>query len=196
MKKSKFSISLVVFIVGLIFLSMFTTLSAGDYLDPGNSSGWVKGDILQSSIEEFGSKIRHSAMYLGSGKVINIDVDGGVYEMSLTAFLAEVGSQPSPNFRVLRVRCTSAKRNAAANFAVSQKGQGYDTWSIILRTKQKDTGGLYGSYWYCNELVWAAYRRTDEGQNAIQLDPGGDKGFVSAGDIYSSSNTDVIYQWY
>lgn len=86
-----------------------------------------------------------------------------------------------PGIYVLRVSCSDAVADQAADLALGQVGKPYD---IFLQQASSD---LNSEYWYCSELVWAVYLNL--GIN-LEYTPD-DYGPVTPWEIYMS--TQVIY---
>lgn len=94
---------------------------------------------------------------------------------------------------VLRVPSASENQiNSAVDFAISQLGKPYDYWGALeggigLGKKQC---GENEPHWYCSELIWAAYQRTEIGLDVHDNNDGGD--FVWPIEFYESSLTNTI----
>ena len=78
----------------------------------------------------------HVQIYIGSGWVIESDTAGVHYSRVSSGW-------------VYRVSTSSYVKSRAVNFCHARIGLSYDYW---LASKQ-----VYGSKYYCSELIWAAY---------------------------------------
>jgi uncharacterized protein YycO len=118
--------------------------------------------------------------YLGEWMVVEAEV-GGVQLTPLSVFLSRYDT-----VAVLRVATSDYIRYQAVNFALAQLGKPYDFWWV---SKQ-----VYGSSYYCSELVWASYKAV--GGPDIDKNPGWSWTYaygVAPQEVYDDSDTYVIY---
>lgn len=85
-----------------------------------------------------------------------------------------------PGLYVLRVACSDAVADQAADLALTQLGKSY---RIYIADK---SDSMNSETWYCSELVWAVYRNL-----GIELEYTPDNGAVTPWEVYMS--TQVIY---
>lgn len=117
---------------------------------------------------------------IGDWIVIESDTEG-VHLSTLSDFLSRYDT-----VAVLRVATSDSIRLAAVDFALSQLGKPYDYWWL---SKQ-----VYGSSYYCSELVWASYMAV--GGPDIDAHPGWSWTYaygVAPQEVYDDSDTYVIY---
>jgi len=128
----------------------------------------------------------HTGMIVGYsssiGDWIVVESDkSGVHLSTLTEFLSRYDT-----VAILRVQTTDSIRLAAVNFALDQLGKPYDYW---WPSKQ-----VYGSSYYCSELVWASYKAV--GGPDIDANPGWSWTYaygVAPQEVYDDGDTYVIY---
>ena len=92
----------------------------------------------------------HTQIYIGNGKVIESDPNGGVHKSSVSKGY------------VYRVSTSSSKKSSAVSWTKGKIGKRYD---FNLLTKQ-----VNGRRYYCSELNWAAYKAV--GGPDIDQNPG------------------------
>ncbi len=117
---------------------------------------------------------------IGDWMVVEATLDG-VKLTPLREFLARYDT-----VAVLRVATTDSVRLAAVNFALEQLGKPYDFFWIYKE--------VYGSSYYCSELVWASYKAV--GGPDIDANPGWSWTYaygVAPQEIYDDGDTYVIY---
>ncbi len=117
---------------------------------------------------------------IGDWIVVESD-KSGVHLSTLTEFLSRYDT-----VAILRVQTTDNIRLAAVNFALDQLGKPYDYW---WPSKQ-----VYGSSYYCSELVWASYKAV--GGPDIDANPGWSWTYaygVAPQEVYDDGDTYVIY---
>jgi len=106
-------------------------------------SGVVMGGLADVIIP---GHFTHVAMYIGNGQMIEAWKDG-VRIISVTEVLKATDAA------IVRVSTSDSIRQAAVNWAKTKVGYPYDyIWLTYVGGKQ-----VYGSSYYCSELVWAAY---------------------------------------
>ncbi|ADV65541.1 YiiX/YebB-like N1pC/P60 family cysteine hydrolase [Desulfurococcus mucosus] len=184
----------------ITLVSLLTTLqpavaaiykSEGVYTHP-YPSGIRPGDIVIGHSPDLTSKLipgywSHVGMVVwfdsarGDWIVVESLPDGGVQLNPLKSFLSRYDT-----VAVLRVATTDYIRSRAVAFALSQLGKPYD-WGLY--TKQ-----VYGSSYYCSELVWASYKAV--GGPDIDANPGFSLKYlyaVAPQEIYDDGDTYIIY---
>lgn len=117
---------------------------------------------------------------IGDWLVIESD-ESGVHLTTLKEFLSRYDT-----VAVLRVATSDAVRAAAVSFALNQLGKPYDYYWL---SKQ-----VYGSSYYCSELVWASYKAV--GGPDIDENPGWSWKYaygVAPQEVYDDGDTYVIY---
>ncbi len=118
----------------------------------------------------------------GIGDWIVVESDSqGVHLSTLTEFLSRYDT-----VAVLRVATTDTVRLNAVSFALAQLGKPYDYFWL---SKQ-----VYGSSYYCSELVWASYKAV--GGPDIDENPGWSWTYaygVAPQEVYDDGDTYVIY---
>ncbi len=108
------------------------------------------GDILFDSNALGG--LGHVGIYVGNGMVIEALLDNPVQLISYSVIYTTIDSwDDKPNKYVVRVNCSDAVAQAAADFCQGQLDKPYQ---IPLKDKDFDADQYA---WYCSELVWAAY---------------------------------------
>ncbi len=120
---------------------------------------------------------------IGEWIVVEAEIDG-VQLTPLSEFLSRYDA-----VAVLRVATTDSVRAAAVAFALDQLGKPYDFW---WPSKQ-----VYGSSYYCSELVWASYKAV--GGPDIDDNPGWSWTYlygVAPQEVYDDSDTYVVYYHY
>ena len=81
------------------------------------------------------------------------------------------------------ITATPDERDQAATFAESQVG---DEWNVSLTGKSYNPDS---SFWYCSELVWAAYMDATDTRINIDSD---ERGLVWPDEIYQDNDTTRI----
>lgn len=120
--------------------------------------------------------------YIGDWIVIESNPGPGVALSTLSNFMGR-----HKDVAILRVATTDSIRMAAVDFALQQLGKPYD---FALWDKQ-----VYGSSYYCSELVWAAYKVA--GGPDIDAHPGWHwkyQNAVAPQEVYDDGDTYVIYR--
>ncbi len=118
---------------------------------------------------------------VGDWIVVESDLSGGVHLSTLSEFLARYDT-----VAIAHVAAPESVRQAAVEFALEQLGKGYDLYWF---TKQ-----VYGSSYYCSELVWAAYKAV--GGPDLDENPGWSWTYaygVAPQEVYDDSDTIVYY---
>jgi uncharacterized protein YycO len=140
--------------IGSVNAKAFTINGDGNSANATDIEKTLKtGDILFTYSPGLISQIipghwNHVGMYVGNGWVIESD-ENGVHYSSLAEWC---GSNGPDELALGRVKtATNSQRQSAVNFAIAQLGKGYDYW---WPSKQ-----VYGSSYYCSELVWASYKQ-------------------------------------
>ncbi len=121
---------------------------------------------------------------IGDWIVVEANPDGGVQLTPLTEFLSRYDA-----VAIMRVYTSDAIRQAAVEFAMAQLGKPYDFW---WPTKQ-----IYGSAYYCSELVWAAYKAV--GGPDVDENPGWSWRYlygVAPQEVYDDGDTYLVYYHY
>ncbi len=182
----------------LVSLLVFPAISMSAQALTGGSSyyhpyptGLKPGDIVIGHSSGFFDWIipgfwTHTGMIVGYspdiGEYIVVESDeNGVHLSLLSEFLARYDT-----VAVLRVATTDTVRINAVYFALYQLGKPYD---VFWLSKQ-----VYGSSYYCSELVWASYKAV--GGPDIDENPGWSWTYaygVAPQEIYDDSDTYVIY---
>lgn len=88
----------------------------------------------------------HAAIYIGNSQLIEAWGEG-VRVMPVDVTLSASAAA------IYRVNTTAAVKLAAVNFAKSQLGKPYD----ISYAFWPGSKSVKSAFWYCSELVWAAY---------------------------------------
>jgi uncharacterized protein YycO len=191
LSKKYWIIFLVFLVISLSTLPVntYAKSSGGGYSHP-QPQGLKPGDIILGYnpnswwIPGYWS---HAGMIIGwSGEyndwlVIEALADG-VQVNTLTDFMSRY-----PDIVILRVNTTDQIRIQAVFFALQQLGKGYD---YFWWTKH-----VYGSRYYCSELVWASYKAV--GGPDIDANPGFSWKYlwgVAPQEIYDDPDTYVIYR--
>lgn len=90
----------------------------------------------------------HAILYIGNGMVVHAVSDGVVVQSIYDAISSDVSA-----VGIYRVKTSSYIKLAAVQWALSKVGYPYDySWLVYPGGKQ-----VYGSSYYCSELVWASY---------------------------------------
>ncbi len=182
-------------IVGLIALlysaSVVQAFSSGGGYSHPEPTGLKPGDIVLGHSSGIVDWIipgywTHAGMIVGYDSSIGdwIVVESneeGVHLTPLSEFLSRYDT-----VAVVRVATTDSVRQAAVQFALAQIGKPYD---IFWFTKE-----VYGSSYYCSELVWASYKAV--GGPDIDAHPGWSWTYaygVAPQEIYDDGDTYVIY---
>ncbi|MHA1606330.1 MAG: YiiX/YebB-like N1pC/P60 family cysteine hydrolase [Candidatus Freyarchaeota archaeon] len=128
-------------------------------LQPGDIiavSGVVMGGLFDVFVP---GHFTHVAMYIGNGLMVEA-WKSGVRVISVT----EV--HKASDAAIYRVATSDRVRQAAVNWALTKVGYPYDyIWLTYIGGKQ-----VYGSRYYCSELIWAAYKAV--GGPDIDQNPG------------------------
>ncbi|MEB3845275.1 MAG: hypothetical protein LRS48_06340 [Desulfurococcales archaeon] len=118
---------------------------------------------------------------IGDWIVVEAMPGSGVHLVTLSEFLSRYDT-----VAVLRVDTSDSVRSAAVSFALDQLGKPYDYFWLSKE--------VYGSSYYCSELVWASYKAV--GGPDLDANPGWSWTYaygVAPQEIYDDSNTYVIY---
>ncbi len=118
-----------------------SVLQPGDIILCRGCAGWLEdtfGDII--------GHWHHAAMYIGNGQMVEAWKDGvRVVSVDMVRNADEVA--------VYRVKTSSGVKSSAISWALTKVGYPYDyKWLTYIGGKE-----VYGSSYYCSELIWAAY---------------------------------------
>lgn len=116
-------------------------LQPGDIILCRGCAGWLE--------DTFGNIVgywHHAAMYIGNGQMVEAWKNGvRVVSVDMVRNADEVA--------VYRVSTSSSIKQKAINWALTKVGLPYDyQWLTYIGGKE-----VYGSSYYCSELIWAAY---------------------------------------
>jgi len=158
--------------VSMVFMTHIAVASSADDAAPVESEVSIGSDVVADIGEPSSSGVSlqvgdiicqdgkwdwlipgrysHTQIYVGNGKVIESDPDGGVHYSSVS------------NGWVYRVSTSSSKKASAVSWIKGKVGLSYD-WNLF--SKQ-----VTGSRYYCSELDWAAYKAV--GGPDIDQNPG------------------------
>ena len=132
-------------------------LSGGEWNGDGNNLNLNilrVGDIISchgvmwmTEMLEWAIGYSHSAIYVGNGQIVEAWENGVRYAPASMIKNAD-------DVTIERVYTSTSKKQAAVNFMKAQVGKPYDfIWLTYIGGKQ-----VYGSSYYCSELVWAGYK--------------------------------------
>jgi uncharacterized protein YycO len=116
-------------------------LQVGDIIECHGCIGWL-GNIVANIVGYY----HHSAMYIGNGYMVEAWKEGVRVVPVDMVNNADAAA-------IYRVKTSSATKIAAVNWALTKVGYPYDyKWLTYIGGKE-----VYGSSYYCSELIWAAY---------------------------------------